>query len=119
MKTSTRVRPAGAARGRLDTSTASRRQTATVTPDVRAEWWSRAACLTAEPDLFFPISLTGPARLQVAAAKAVCAGCPVKAQCLSYALAAGPLHGVWGGTTDEERRRHKPAAAAGGSPRAG
>lgn len=72
--------------------------------DNRAEWWSLGACLSADPDLFFPISESGPARRQVTAAKAVCAGCQVREQCLNYALAAGPIHGVWGGTSEEERR---------------
>lgn len=32
-------------------------------------------------------------------ARAVCAGCRVQAECLEYALDAGPdLHGVWAGT---------------------
>ena len=76
----------------------------TAVTGTRAEWWSLGACLSADPDLFFPISESGPARRQVMAAKAVCAGCQVREQCLSYALAAGPIHGVWGGTSEEERR---------------
>jgi WhiB family transcriptional regulator, redox-sensing transcriptional regulator len=76
----------------------------TTTADNLAEWWSLAACQSADPDLFFPISGAGPARMQVERAKAVCAGCPVRSDCLRYALAAGPLQGVWGGLTEEERR---------------
>ena len=38
------------------------------------------------------------------AAKSVCARCQVRKQCLSYALATGPVHGVWGGTSEDERR---------------
>jgi WhiB family redox-sensing transcriptional regulator len=76
----------------------------TTTADNLAEWWSLAACQSADPDLFFPISASGPARVQVERAKAVCAGCPVRTDCLGYALAAGPLQGVWGGLTEEERR---------------
>jgi WhiB family transcriptional regulator, redox-sensing transcriptional regulator len=76
----------------------------TTTADNLAEWWSLAACQSADPDLFFPISGAGPARVQVERAKAVCAGCPVRGDCLRYALAAGPLQGVWGGLTEEERR---------------
>lgn len=80
------------------------RASRTVT-DNRAEWWSLGACLSADPDLFFPLSETGPlAQRQISAAKAVCAGCEVRRQCLSYALAANPIHGVWGGTSEEERR---------------
>jgi WhiB family transcriptional regulator, redox-sensing transcriptional regulator len=76
----------------------------TTTADNLAEWWALAACQSADPDLFFPISAAGPARVQVERAKAVCAGCPVRSDCLRYALAAGPLQGVWGGLTEEERR---------------
>lgn len=39
------------------------------------------------------------------AAKAICARCPVQAQCLEYALARREHNGVWGGTSDRERRR--------------
>ena len=40
-------------------------------------------------------------------AKAVCVRCPVRAQCLDYAVALGIRHGVWGGTTPEERDGRK------------
>jgi WhiB family transcriptional regulator, redox-sensing transcriptional regulator len=64
----------------------------------------RAACLAAEPELFFPVSAAGPAVAQVVAAKAVCRGCPVRAECLSYALQTAQDYGIWGGATEEERR---------------
>lgn len=73
--------------------------------DNRANWWSRAACATADPELFFPISRSGPAVRQVTRAKAVCAPCEIQRECLRYALGAGSIQGVWGGTTEEERRR--------------
>jgi len=73
--------------------------------DNRAGWWSRAACAKADPELFFPISHSGPALRQVTRAKAVCARCQIQPQCLRYALDAGSIQGVWGGTTEEERRR--------------
>jgi WhiB family redox-sensing transcriptional regulator len=73
--------------------------------DNRAGWWSRAACATADPDLFFPISYSGPALRQVMRAKAICARCDIQRECLHYALGAGSVQGVWGGMTEEERRR--------------
>jgi WhiB family transcriptional regulator, redox-sensing transcriptional regulator len=76
----------------------------TTAADHRAEWWSLAACQHADPDLFFPVSGTGPGRAQIVGAKAVCARCPVRSDCLHYALAADPVQGVWGGTSEEERR---------------
>ena len=50
------------------------------------------------------MSTTGPSRVQVEEAKKVCAGCPVTADCLKWALRAGEPAGIWGGTTPDERR---------------
>jgi len=73
-------------------------------------WMSRGACRQADPELFFPIAVTGPAARQAEAAKAVCGPCAVRANCLSYALEAMP-EGIWGGTTPDERRaaRRRPS----------
>ena len=71
--------------------------------DVR-DWWDAAACGTADPEMFFPVSAFGPGMDEIARAKAVCASCRVRRQCLQYALATHQVHGVWGGTTEEERR---------------
>ena len=38
-----------------------------------------------------------------AAAKAVCAGCPVRRECLDHALTSGEPYGVWGGLSEGER----------------
>jgi WhiB family redox-sensing transcriptional regulator len=65
-------------------------------------WMPRGACQGQDPGLFFPATVTGPARAQVFAAKAVCFRCAVRAACLSYALATRQA-GIWGGTTQEER----------------
>ena len=73
--------------------------------DNRAGWWSRAACATADSELFFPISHSGPGMRQVTRAKAICARCDIRRECLRYALNAGSIQGVWGGMTEEERRR--------------
>lgn len=63
-----------------------------------------AACRTEDPELFFPISDMGPGARQVAEAKAVCARCPVRTDCLDYAIDAGLDHGIFGGQTERERR---------------
>lgn len=69
----------------------------------RYGWWPRAACRAADPDLFFPISRTGRDG-QERRAKQVCGSCPVRTECLAYAMAAGPvLLGIWGGTSEAER----------------
>ncbi|MES9525874.1 WhiB family transcriptional regulator [Streptomyces capoamus] len=67
-------------------------------------WRDHAACRQEDPDLFFPIGTTGPAQVQTQQAKAVCARCPVREQCLDWALDTSQSIGVWGGTTELERR---------------
>lgn len=76
------------------------------------DWRSLAACMSADPDLFFPISSAGPALAQVSQAKAVCERCQVRRDCLEFALATGQVHGVWGGTTEEERLRMRHPSVA-------
>jgi WhiB family transcriptional regulator, redox-sensing transcriptional regulator len=65
-------------------------------------WWGLAACQSADPELFFPIS--GAALADIERAKALCASCAICRQCLDYALRTHQRHGVWGGTTEDERR---------------
>jgi WhiB family redox-sensing transcriptional regulator len=69
----------------------------------RGQWRSAAACRSADPDLFFPISDSGPALEQAAKAKAICATCGVRRECLAFALQTGQVHGIWGGTSEHER----------------
>ena len=68
-----------------------------MTPD----WRDRAACLEVDPELFFPVGEAHTAE-QVAEAVAVCMPCPVRADCLRYALTATHA-GIWGGKTEAER----------------
>ena len=89
------------------------------------DWRSQSACLTADPELFFPLSSVGPSLDQLAAAKKVCGRCPVRQQCLDFALATRQPHGVWGGMSEKERaplvaaqaRSGRPAMAAASRPR--
>ncbi len=68
------------------------------------DWRDKAACLTADPELFFPVGNTGPAVDQIDKAKAVCARCSVTEMCLQYALETSQDSGVWGGLSEDERR---------------
>ncbi|WP_326740453.1 WhiB family transcriptional regulator [Streptomyces sp. NBC_01022] len=70
-------------------------------------WRMHAACREEDPDLFFPIGSTGPALVQTEDAKAVCRSCPVRAECLRWALENGQDAGVWGGLGETERRALK------------
>jgi WhiB family transcriptional regulator, redox-sensing transcriptional regulator len=74
-------------------------------------WRDDAACLDADPDLFFPIGTTGPALDQINEAKRICLACPVQKRCLAWALELGAASGIWGGTTEDERRALRRAAA--------
>ncbi|WP_151084154.1 WhiB family transcriptional regulator [Nocardioides cynanchi] len=75
------------------------------------DWWSQASCLKEDPELFFPVGTRGPAVLQVEEARQVCRRCLVRTQCLEWAIASGPDHGVWGGLDAEERRQLKRSRA--------
>lgn len=68
-------------------------------------WGKRAACLDADPELFFPVSETGGPHVEQA--KAICQGCPVRTSCLERAVRAGEPAGIWGGLTTPERRRRR------------
>jgi len=67
-------------------------------------WRELAACDGEDVELFFPVGVAGPAAWQVGQAKAICAGCPVREECRSFALRTGQDHGIWGGLTAGERR---------------
>lgn len=71
---------------------------------IPGDWWELAACQTAEPDWFFPISGKGLAEADIARARAVCQQCQVRAKCLDYAVATRQVHGIWGGLTETERQ---------------
>lgn len=52
---------------------------------------------------FFPISSSGRSISQIAKAKAICAGCPVRRERLAFAVRTHQAHGVWGGPSEHER----------------
>jgi WhiB family redox-sensing transcriptional regulator len=65
----------------------------------RPAWQEFAACRGAPTEMFFP----EPGHSQAARnAKAICAGCEVRAECLSFALSL-PGPGIYGGLTARER----------------
>jgi len=70
-------------------------------------WRERAACRDLDTDLFFPVGEGAEAQAQADAAKAVCASCPVRGDCLDFAIATRQEAGIFGGMTEEDRRRHR------------
>lgn len=69
----------------------------------RADWMRYAECAGLDrrvrDAMFFPTR--GESTV---AAKAVCYSCPVRVECLDYAIANGEHHGIWGGCSERERR---------------
>ena len=79
--------------------------------DLGLSWRRRAGCTGYPTEWFFPPA--GPPGEGAIEARRLCAGCPVRAECLAYALEAPEEVGIWGGTTANERaatRRARPAA---------
>jgi WhiB family transcriptional regulator, redox-sensing transcriptional regulator len=67
---------------------------------VQDDWRQDAACKGADIDLFFAIDDEG-----IGHAKEICAVCPVRHECLEWALTNHQDDGIWGGFTEVERRR--------------
>ncbi len=79
-------------------------------------WQQRAACRGPHAQVIFYPPVRSERKDEKAArerqAKAICAACPVAAECLDYALNRREQHGIWGGLTELERRAAFPARSA-------
>lgn len=60
-------------------------------------WHDDAACSGADTGTFYSVGS------EAVEAKKLCAGCPVRGECLTHALAKPERYGVWGGKDEEER----------------
>lgn len=87
-------------------------------------WRYAAACLDVDPEIFYPVD-ERPDSPTVAAAKRVCAGCPVRKVCLADVMVGeDPARrwGITGGLTPAERaaryhrqrRQHPPSTRPAG-----
>ena len=65
----------------------------------KGAWTDQAACRGTDTEIFFPANAD-----EEAEALSICATCPVRAQCLEYAVRNKEIYGIWGGTTPEQRR---------------
>jgi hypothetical protein len=65
-----------------------------------------ATCKGEDLGLFFgpDAEFVTARREREAKAKAICARCPVRPDCLAYALDTGEAYGIWGGLNEDERR---------------
>lgn len=68
-------------------------------PETPDDWRLYANCIGLDQEIFYPQrgESTRPA-------KAICAGCEVRLDCLEDAIARREPYGVWGGKSTEERR---------------
>lgn len=69
------------------------------------DWYDEAACAGVDLDVFFP------ERGRSVGAKLLCNGCPVRDECLQYALDT-EAEGYWGGTSTRERKQLRRQQAA-------
>jgi WhiB family redox-sensing transcriptional regulator len=76
------------------------------------EWLDQAKCKDQRPAVFFPTQ-GGDA----ATPKRICMACPVRQQCLDYALAQPELTGIWGGTSHRQREKIRWASPTPGKQR--
>jgi WhiB family redox-sensing transcriptional regulator len=79
-------------------------------PYAEEEWKLEARCRGEDPELWFPRTEGQRERNQTVrawtmTAKAICAQCPVIADCLGYAMTCDVRYGIWGGMTEAERAR--------------
>ena len=72
--------------------------------DLPEGWQKKANCRGVNPNLFFP-----ERGVSTSEAKAVCAGCQVKDECLEFAVDRGEKFGIWGGYSERERRKIRKA----------
>lgn len=76
-------------------------------------WMVDAVCAQVDPELWFP-----PKSGTSQPAKRICNGfkgspaCPVRDECLTFALRHDERFGVWGGMSERERNRVKPVGSS-------
>lgn len=64
------------------------------------DWQVDGLCAQTDPEAFYPDKGGSSGE-----AKAICMGCPVRTECLEYALTHDERYGVWGGMSERERGR--------------
>ncbi|MCU0268807.1 MAG: WhiB family transcriptional regulator [Acidimicrobiales bacterium] len=74
---------------------------------VEESWQIRAACRGPQAAVFFPppqFERKDEKLERETRAKAICATCAVKSECLEYAIGIKEPHGIWGGLNEVERK---------------
>ena len=81
-----------------------------------SDWRQRAACRDADPEVFFPPTEDDTSAVVAAhlvATRPICEPCPVRVDCLRWALDSGQDYGIWAATTPTGRRQIRRHRAAG------
>lgn len=71
------------------------------------DWQVIGLCRGNHSHLFFPPSTferKDERERREIRAKAICQVCPVKADCIEFAMRIREPYGIWGGTTESDRR---------------
>jgi WhiB family redox-sensing transcriptional regulator len=71
-------------------------------------WRTRAECCGANAPYFFApnhFERKPEKDRREGTARAICARCQVRRECLGYAMSVGETHGIWGGLNELERQR--------------
>lgn len=86
-------------------------------------WRDRAACAGLDPEMWFPLHTGGRGgapsprdREHAEPAVRVCRGCPVRRDCLTWAVEGGEQHGIWGGMLPYDRAQHAQEEGTGQAP---
>lgn len=66
------------------------------------KWVHRAACKDTDTSVFYQ-----PQGNHADEAKKICAKCPVRKECLDYAIHNCERFGIWGGLSTNERKQYK------------
>lgn len=67
----------------------------------RRQWTDQAACVGTNPDMWFRDEHESTSYRE---ARAICAACPVRTECLNWALETKTEHGLFGGLTARQRK---------------
>ena len=79
-----------------------------LTAELSTDWQQLGLCRAGDATVFFPpptFEHKPEREAREAQAKAICVTCPVRAECLEWALAIREPHGVWGGASELERKQ--------------
>jgi len=74
---------------------------------IEESWQIKAACRGPQAAVFFPppqFERKEEKLERETRAKAICATCSVRKECLEYAIAIREPHGIWGGLNEVERK---------------